>query len=154
MSRHHGRGGDGQIEGIALALSQAHPDSNAARSFALVELRDQLASPARASVCRSGVAARGAGIYGVLAFSAAQRRGEMALRLALGARAADVWALVARGGLRMAGIGIAAGLIAALAVTRWLSSMVFGVSPLDTATWVGVIGVVGAITLAASCVPA
>ena len=54
----------------------------------------------------------------------------------------------------MAGIGFAAGLVAALAATRWLNSMVFGVSPLDTATWAGVVGVVAAITLVAAGVPA
>jgi len=144
---------------LRASVRRQHPDV-AMRFTTMTRMIDtSIATPrlrARLAALFTGVAlllAR-AGIYSVIAFSAAQRRGEMALRLALGARAADVWALVARSGLRMASIGIAAGLLAALAVTRWLSSLVFGVSLLDTPTWAGVVGAVAAITLVAVGVPA
>jgi putative ABC transport system permease protein len=81
------------------------------------------------------------GVYGVMAHRVAQRNHEIGVRLALGARPADVVALVLGGGLRLALAGTALGLVGAVALSRTLASLLFGVSPLDPATYAGVAGV-------------
>ena len=71
------------------------------------------------------------GIYGVLAYSVAQRRQELGIRLALGAGKDNILRLVLRQGLVMAGTGVAIGLVAALILTRLLSALLYHVSPRD-----------------------
>jgi len=94
------------------------------------------------------------GVAGVLAFSVQQRTRELGLRMALGARQIDIVRLVLGDGLRMAGIGVMVGLAGASALTRFLQSLLFGVTPLDATTFVAVAGVLGAAALAASAAPA
>ncbi|MCU1383428.1 MAG: hypothetical protein JWL71_2125 [Acidobacteria bacterium] len=94
------------------------------------------------------------GLYGVLAFIVAQRRREIGVRMALGARPGDVIADVMGLGLRLAGIGVAVGLALALAASRLLSSMLFGTSPTDALTFAAVATLLVAIAVAASLVPA
>ena len=76
-----------------------------------------------------------AGIYGVLSYTVNQRRRETGVRLALGATASDVMSLVIRDGMRLALIGVVLGLVLAVATTRILASILFGVSPLDPVTF-------------------
>jgi putative ABC transport system permease protein len=78
------------------------------------------------------------GIYAVVSYSVLQRRSEIALRMALGARARDVLAMVVAGGLRLVLFGLVVGLAASLAATRALSGFLYGVSPGDPATMAGV----------------
>jgi ABC-type antimicrobial peptide transport system permease subunit len=94
------------------------------------------------------------GLYGVIAYAVSQRTQEIGVRVALGAQARDVVRLILGQGALLAGIGIVIGLAGALAVTRTLRTMLFGVSPLDLATFVGVSLSLGAIALLASYVPA
>jgi putative ABC transport system permease protein len=75
------------------------------------------------------------GIYGVISYSVAERTQEIGVRVALGARAVDVMKLVLRGGLNLALIGVAIGLAGALALTRLMKSLLFGVTPTDAATF-------------------
>ena len=75
------------------------------------------------------------GIYGVLAYSVAQRRQELGIRLALGAERGDILRLVVRQGLKLAIAGIAIGLIAALLLTRLISGMLYRVGALDLTTF-------------------
>jgi putative ABC transport system permease protein len=75
------------------------------------------------------------GIYGVMAYSAAQRRREIGVRLALGARPADVVMMLFKKGVLLALAGMAAGFAGAIALARILKSLLFGVSPLDLATF-------------------
>jgi predicted permease len=94
------------------------------------------------------------GIYGVLAFGVAQRRRELGVRLALGARAAALGGLVVRGGLALTSVGIVLGAIAALALSRLLSSLLFEVSATDPLVLVLAPVVVLLTGLLASYVPA
>lgn len=85
----------------------------------------------------AGVAAAlaGIGLYGVLATAVVRRTGEIGVRMALGARLADVLRLVVREAARMAGVGIAVGMVAATALTRLMTALLFGVSPRDPRTF-------------------
>jgi putative ABC transport system permease protein len=94
------------------------------------------------------------GLYGVLAFIVAQRRREIGVRMALGARPRDVIADVMGQGLRLAGYGVVAGIALALMVTRLLRSLLFGTSPTDVFTFAAVATLLVAIAAAASLVPA
>jgi len=94
------------------------------------------------------------GVAGVLAFSVQQRTRELGLRMALGARQVDIVRLVLGDGLRIAGIGVIAGLAGAFALTRFLETLLFGVTPLDATTFVSVAGVLALAALAASAAPA
>ncbi|PYX73004.1 MAG: multidrug ABC transporter substrate-binding protein [Acidobacteria bacterium] len=75
------------------------------------------------------------GLYGVIAYSASQRRREIGIRIALGAQRNAVTAMFVRQGLWMAGAGVACGLIVAVAATRLLRSLLFHVSPIDPLTY-------------------
>jgi predicted permease len=94
------------------------------------------------------------GIYGVLSYSVTQRRREMGIRMALGARPAGVRRLVMRAGLAVTATGIAIGLAAALAGSRLVASLLFGVHPADPLTFAAVVLVVLGTAAVASYIPA
>jgi putative ABC transport system permease protein len=94
------------------------------------------------------------GIYGVTAYSVAQRMAEFGIRMALGAPEGSVILLVMRQNLALIGTGTALGLAVAAAFTRYLSSLLFGVSPYDPATFVIASATLALVALAASYVPA
>jgi len=94
------------------------------------------------------------GIYGVLAYLVRQRARELSVRMALGAQRADVVRLVVARSMTIVGVGALAGLAAAVALTRVMSSLLFGVSTTDPTTFVAVTGVLVLVALAASYLPA
>jgi len=94
------------------------------------------------------------GIYGVISYSVSQRTREIGVRMALGAKHADVRGMVVRGGVALASIGIAIGLVAAFGLTRLMSSLIFGISSSDPITFVGIAALLGAVALFASYIPA
>ena len=94
------------------------------------------------------------GIYGVIAYIAAQRTREIGIRMALGAQAADVSRLFVRHGLWLTGAGVALGVLAAVGLTRLMSSLLFGVSPMDPMTYAAVSVALGAVALLATYLPA
>jgi predicted permease len=96
----------------------------------------------------------GIGLYGVMAYSVIQRTREIGVRVALGARAADVLRLFIRQGMALVVIGVAVGLAGAFALTRLVSSFLFGVSPTDPATFAGVELLLALIALFACWLPA
>jgi putative ABC transport system permease protein len=94
------------------------------------------------------------GIYGVLAYAVAQRTREFGVRTALGASSGDVLAMVMRQGLMLTGIGIGIGVLVAIGVTRFIEGMLYGVTPLDPATYAAVAALFVAVTLLAAYLPA
>jgi ABC-type antimicrobial peptide transport system permease subunit len=94
------------------------------------------------------------GIYGVLSFAVAQRTGEIGIRMALGAERGRVLALVMRDGAVLACIGLAIGLVTAVALTRVLRTMLFEVTTTDPLTYVAMALVLGLAVAAASWIPA
>ncbi len=95
------------------------------------------------------------GLYGTLSYTVSQSTNEIGLRMALGAGQSTVVGSVVRSALGAAVVGIAVGLVAAFALTRTIASFLYGVSPTDPATAVGVIGVLLlAVTVVAAFVPA
>ncbi|HEX7117859.1 MAG TPA: ABC transporter permease [Longimicrobiales bacterium] len=95
-----------------------------------------------------------AGLYGVVSYLVAQRTQEVGIRMALGAQAGDVLRMVVGQGARLAGLGVACGLAAALGLTRFLSGMLYGVGAADPVTFVGIGLLLGAVALLASWIPA
>jgi putative ABC transport system permease protein len=93
------------------------------------------------------------GIYGVISYDVTQRIHELGIRLALGAQPADVLRLVVGQGAALAAAGIAVGLAAAFVLTRWMSSMLFGVAATDFNTFAGIAVLLGAVALLASYLP-
>lgn len=94
------------------------------------------------------------GIYGVMAFVVSQRAQEFGIRLALGAKPRDILGLAFRPGIMLTAAGTIAGLAASLIVTRLMSSLLYGVSASDPATFVVVPVVLGFVTMAACFIPA
>jgi putative ABC transport system permease protein len=94
------------------------------------------------------------GTYGVLAYAVARRTNEIGIRMALGAQRSDVLRLVLRRGGILALIGIVLGVAGAAGLSRSLTAMLYGLTPLDPATYVAVAGLFAALTALASYIPA
>jgi predicted permease len=94
------------------------------------------------------------GIYGVLAYMVGQRTREIGVRMALGAQRVDVLSMVLRDGARMTAIGIGIGIAAAIALTRLMAGMLFGVKPFDPVTFASVSLLLCLVALFACYIPA
>jgi hypothetical protein len=94
------------------------------------------------------------GIYGVMAYVVSQRTREIGIRLALGAQPSALQRMFVLGALAWVGVGVVVGLVAALALTRLMSSLLFGIGPLDAPTYLAALGVLLAAAAFASYVPA
>jgi putative ABC transport system permease protein len=94
------------------------------------------------------------GIYGVTSYAVAQRRQEIGIRMALGAQMSDVLKLVLKNGMSLAFIGAAVGVAGAVATTRVMSSLLFGVTPTDFATFAAVVVVLVLVAFVACYIPA
>jgi ABC-type antimicrobial peptide transport system permease subunit len=94
------------------------------------------------------------GIYGVISYSVAQRTREVGIRMALGARTIDVIGLVVRDGLKLVLIGVGVGLAGALALTRLMTTLLFGVTATDALTYATVALGLVFVALVACCIPA
>jgi predicted permease len=96
----------------------------------------------------------GIGLYGVIGYSVAQRTNEIGIRMALGAQAGDVLRPVLGQGAKLAGIGIFAGALASLALSRLLARLLFGISATDPITFLEVALLLSVVALAACYIPA
>jgi predicted permease len=94
------------------------------------------------------------GIYGVMAYTVAQRTHEIGIRMALGAERADVLHMIVGDGMRLAGLGLIAGLIASVIAMRFLQSQLYGVRPTDPFTFICVAAVLSVVAAMASYFPA
>ena len=95
-----------------------------------------------------------AGVYGVMSYGVAQRTREIGIRMALGARGGDVTSMVLRDAGKIAAIGLAIGIVAALALTRFIAGMLYGVGQHDLPTFAGVVALIATVAVVASLVPA
>jgi len=145
------------LRGVVAALDPALPvyQANPVKD----DWRAQTARPRFAAFLMAVFSALAAvlacvGIYGVLAFSVGRRSREIAVRRAVGASASDVAREVVVGGLRLAAVGLAVGVLLSLAGGRVLRGLLFGVAPTDPWTLASVVGVMAAVALAAAAVPA
>ena len=129
----------------AQTLQEIQARSMAQTSFALVML-----GIAAGVALLIGVV----GIYGVIAYAAAQRTREIGVRMALGAGMSDVRRMFLRHGFALTAVGIALGVAVAVVLTRVMSAYLFGVGPLDPLTYVVVSAVLASVTLLATYLPA
>jgi putative ABC transport system permease protein len=136
---------NGQVAYGFRSMEEIVSDSVAARKYSMA----LLGSFAALALLLSAI-----GIYGVISFAAGQRRGEIGVRMALGAEPADILRLIVGQGGRLAAAGIAAGILGSFALTRTLSSLLFGVSALDPITFAAMPVLLGAVAMLACSVPA
>ena len=94
------------------------------------------------------------GIYGVISYVVSQRTREIGVRMALGADRRDVRRMVLRQGVILAGIEVVIGLVAAVGLTRFMSSLLYGVEATDPVTFAAVAALLTAVALVASYLPA
>ena len=94
------------------------------------------------------------GLYGVISYAVTERTHEIGIRMALGARREDVLKLVVVEGAKLTAIGVALGIVSALALTRFLSSLLYGVKPTDPLTFIAVSLILIGVALLASYIPA
>jgi len=123
-------------------------------SAAIVLLPQRFAVIVTATLGLLGLLLAAIGLYGVVSFTTAQRTREVGVRVALGAVQNDIVKLIVRDGMGVVGIGIAIGLVAALAATRMLRPFLFGVDPLDAVTYVIMATILGGAAFIASLIPA
>jgi predicted permease len=148
------------IREIRQAVSAVNPDLPLSQVRPLREVYDQSMARTSFSLVLLGIAGAMAlllgivGIYGVLAYAVAQRQREVGIRLALGAQPRAVKKMFVYRGMMLSGVGIALGAAAAAGLTRSMSSLLFGVTPVDAATFASAAGVLVVAALAASYIPA
>ena len=153
-----------QSAGFLRELQQAVWSVNAnlpvANPRSLAEIRAESMAQTSFALTMLGIAAAVAlllgvvGIYGVIAYIAAQRTREIGVRMALGAQASDVRRLFVGHGLKLVAIGLVLGVAAAMSLTRLMSTLLFGVGPMDPITYVAVSFVLGTVALVATYLPA
>ncbi len=152
--------GAAAVQDVRAALRQMNPYlpvvsvQTMEETAALSMFPQRVAGGVAASLGAIGLLLTGIGIYGVTAFSVGQRTREIGIRMALGAQRAAVLRMLLRQGMQLAALGAALGLAAALALSHLLESLLFGVSAQDPLTFSGVTGVLLAVALAATLVPA
>jgi ABC-type antimicrobial peptide transport system permease subunit len=148
------------VRDIQQAVSAVNADLPLSQVRSLREVYDQSMAPTSMTLVMLGIAGAMAlllgivGIYGVLAYAVTQRRREVGIRLALGAHPRAVKRMFVYRGMTLSAVGIALGAAAAAGLTRSLSSLLFGVTPVDAATFAAAAGVLVVAALAASYIPA
>jgi ABC-type antimicrobial peptide transport system permease subunit len=157
------RAAGGSPMGLARSVSAALTSVDGSLTFAFRPLTDQVdasLTQERLVAMLSGIFGTLAlliaalGLYGVTSYAVQRRSPEIGIRMALGAQRGDVMGLVLRQSLMLTGVGIVLGLAAAAAVTRYVRGMLFGLTPLDPATFIGVAIVFALVSMVAAAIPA
>ena len=126
----------------------------------LAEIRDNSISRQRLNLTLLGIFASAAlllaviGLYGVLGYAVAQRQREIGVRMALGAQRRDVLGLVVGHGMRLTLVGVSIGLMGALALTRFVNSLLFEIKPFDPLTFLTVTVILPGVALFSCWLPA
>ena len=145
------------VRGAVAALDKELPVANVKT---MDELMTESVAPPRfrtmlvAVFALIGLVLAAIGIYGVMAYAVSERTHELGVRLALGATSGDVLRLVFGEAIALATIGVAAGIAGAIATTRLMAALLFGVAPTDLVTFAALAGLLVVTALAASYVPA
>lgn len=148
------------VRELAAAVHEANPDIPLAQVQTLGDLYRRSMARTSFTVALLGIAAAMAlavaviGVYGTLAYAVAQRRHEVGIRLALGAAPGAVRSLFVRQGLLLTAVGGVLGLVSAAALTRWISSLLFGVQALDPLTYALSLASLAIAAFVASYLPA
>jgi predicted permease len=132
------------LSGIATQLEQADRSLTTERLFTRLLIFFGLIALSLAAI----------GLYGVMAYSVAQRTQEIGIRMALGAQRGDVLKLIVRQGMSLVVGGVGLGLVGAIALTRVLTALLFGVTAKDPVTFASVAALLGAVALLACYIPA
>jgi putative ABC transport system permease protein len=154
--------GDPMTNALSLraARREADPDLPVSRLRSLEQVRNISVAPQRFNLLLFGLFAALAlvlaavGIYGVTAYSVAQRTREIGIRMAMGAQRGDVVGLVLGQGARHAARGVLLGLVGAFTLTRLMESLLYGVRPTDWITFASVSLILGGVALLACYLPA
>jgi putative ABC transport system permease protein len=150
----------GFLREVQQAVWSVNPNLPLARPRTVQEIYDDSMAETSFTLVILGIAASVTlllglvGIYGVIAYIVAQRRREVGIRMALGAHSAEVQRMFVTRGLMLTGIGLAVGLVAAVALMRLMSSLLFGVNPFDPITYSAVVAALGIVALVATWLPA
>jgi putative ABC transport system permease protein len=145
------------LRGVVKAIDREQPIYNIRP---LSQLLDDSLAPRRFNMNLLGgfallaLALASIGIYGVMSYSVAQRTREIGVRIALGARSRDVLKLVLSQALLLTAAGLGLGIVGALALTRFLGTLLYGVKPTDLTTFIAVALVLGIVALVACFIPA
>jgi putative ABC transport system permease protein len=145
---------------VRALVRKVAPEAPMYRVYTMAGLVAESMAPLSFTLMTLGIAAGlslllgGIGLYGVLSYIVAERSREIGVRMALGARADQVQGMVVKQGARVVAIGVATGLVAAFVCTRSLDSLLYGVQPVDIATFAVMSLAMAAIGLLASYLPA
>ena len=149
-----------QLAAVKEKIREANPAQTFLSIATLDQLADRTLSQRRFNLLLLGAFAvlalilAGIGLYGLISFSTAQRTHEIGVRMALGAQSGDVLRLVIGQGLRLVLIGTAVGLAGALALTRLMRGLLFGIGATDPLTFAGVAAILIGVALLACWIPA
>ena len=153
-------GSETLLSQVRAAVWAAHGSLSLASERTLQDIYDQSMARTSFTLVMLVIAAGMAlilgvvGIYGVISYAVSQRTREIGIRLALGAQGGELKRMFVQNGLMLASAGMAIGLLAAVGLTRLMSSLLFGVSPLDLPTYAAVPIVLAGATVLASYLPA
>ena len=153
-------GTPGFLRELEQAVWAVNPNLPLARVQTVEEIRAHSMAQTSFALVMLGIAASVAlligvvGIYGVIAYAVAQRTREIGIRMALGAQIADVQNVFLRQGLWLTATGILIGIGVAMAVTRVMSTFLFGVGPMDPVTYAAVSGTLAVAALVGTYLPA
>jgi putative ABC transport system permease protein len=146
--------------GMRAAIHEVDPDQPLTDVRTLEQVKSESVASDKLQTRLLGIFAAAAmllaaiGIYGVIAYAVVQRTHEMGIRAALGASAGNLLRLVLTSGMALAAAGLALGFLGAVAVTRLMSNLLFGVSPRDPATLAVVAALLGCVAFIACLIPA